>query len=56
MRPGPSVIRVTGQRDALGTSAPPDCMPQRWVAAQAGCQRFVGRFFEYKMIVHINVR
>ena len=41
----PDLLRVLASREAaraaLNAAAPPDCLPQRWVAAQAGLHRFV---------------
>ena len=41
----PDLLRVLASREAaraaLIAAAPPDCPPQRWVAAQAGLHRFV---------------
>lgn len=40
----PDLLRVLAGREAakaaLRTAAPPDCLPQRWVAAQEGLRRF----------------
>ena len=41
----PDLLRVLAGREAaraaLNAVAPPDCLPQRWVAAQDGLRRFV---------------
>ena len=41
----PDLLRVLVSREAaraaLNAAAPPDCLPQRWAAAQAGLHRFV---------------
>ena len=41
----PDFLRVLAGREAaraaLNAPAPPDCMPQRWIAAQGALQRFV---------------
>jgi hypothetical protein len=41
----PDFLRILGGREAakaaLNTAAPPDCLPQRWGAAQEGLRRFV---------------
>lgn len=41
----PDFLRVLADREAanaaLTAAAPPDCLPQRWVSAQNGLQRFV---------------
>ena len=41
----PDFLRVLAGREAaraaLNAAAPPDCLPQRWVAAQEGLRRFV---------------
>jgi hypothetical protein len=41
----PDFLRVLAGREAaqaaLNAVAPPDCLPQRWIAAQDGLQRFV---------------
>ena len=46
-RPSPTSCRILSGREAaraaLDAAAPPDCPPQRWVAAQDGLRRFVAR-------------
>ena len=41
----PDFLRILASREAakaaLSAAAPPDCLPQRWVAAQEGLRRFV---------------
>jgi hypothetical protein len=41
----PDLLRVLASREAaraaLNAAAPPDCLPQRWVAAQESLRRFV---------------
>jgi hypothetical protein len=41
----PDFLRVLAGREAakvaLNAAAPPDCLPQRWIAAQEGLRRFV---------------
>jgi hypothetical protein len=41
----PDFLRILASREvakvALSAAVPPDCLPQRWVAAQEGLRRFV---------------